>query len=75
MFQCSLYCKAVIITDNLCTKEGNSSNFGLKIHSLKSKAVSNQVRVIEVCLLSQGTIQRLGLTAASSSNSNCGYGC
>ena len=29
IFHCGLYCRAVSITDNLCTKQGNSSNFGL----------------------------------------------
>ena len=41
IFQCSLYCRAVIITDNLCTKQGNSSIFEPKIHSFKSRAGYN----------------------------------
>ena len=36
---CGLYCRAVSNTDNLCTKQGNSSIFGPKIHGLKSRAV------------------------------------
>ena len=34
IFHCGLYCRAVNITDNLCTKEGNSSIFGSKIFGL-----------------------------------------
>ena len=35
IFHCGLYCRAVSITDNLCTKKGNSSIFGPKIHELE----------------------------------------
>ena len=34
IFHCGLYCRAVSITENLCTKNGNSSNFGAKICGL-----------------------------------------
>ena len=34
IFHCGLYCRAVSITDNLCTKQGNSSIFGSKFCSL-----------------------------------------
>ena len=34
IFHCGLYCRAVSITDNLCTKQGNSSIFGPKIRGL-----------------------------------------
>ena len=34
IFHCGLYCRAVSVTDNLCTKQGNSSIFGSKIRSL-----------------------------------------
>ena len=33
-FHCGLYCRAVSVTDNLCTKQGNSSIFGSKIRGL-----------------------------------------
>ena len=44
IFHCGLYCRAVSVTDNLCTKQGNSSIFGLKIRSLYSKAVNIMYR-------------------------------
>ena len=34
IFHCGLYCRAASVTDNLCTKQGNSSIFGSKIHGL-----------------------------------------
>ena len=34
IFHCGLYCRAVNVTDNLCTKQGNSSIFGSKIRGL-----------------------------------------
>ena len=34
IFHCGLYCKAVSITDNLCTKQENSSIFEPKIRGL-----------------------------------------
>ena len=34
IFHCNLYCRAVSITDNLCTKQGNSSIFFSKIRGL-----------------------------------------
>ena len=34
IFHCGLYCRAASVTDNLCTKQGNSSIFGSKIRSL-----------------------------------------
>ena len=40
IFHCGLYCRAVGVTDNLCTNQGISSIFGQK------SAVSNQERVI-----------------------------
>ena len=40
IFQCGLYCRAVNITDNLCTKQGN---VGLK------SVVYNQEQAIMVC--------------------------
>ena len=46
IFHCGLYCRAVSITENLCTKNGNSLNFGPKIRGLNSRAVSNQDWVI-----------------------------
>ena len=45
IFHCSLYCRAVSVTDNLCTKQGNSSIFGSKIRGLSLRAVSNQERI------------------------------
>ena len=41
-FYSDLYCKAVSITDSVCTKQGNSSIFEPKIHGLLLRAVSNQ---------------------------------
>ena len=41
IFHCSLYSRAVIITDNLCTKQGNSLNFGPKIRDFKLRAGYN----------------------------------
>ena len=41
IFNCGLYIRAFSIT-----KQGNSSNFEPKIHSLELRAVSNQERVI-----------------------------
>ena len=46
IFHCGLYCSAVSVTDNLCTKPGNSAIFGFKIRGLQLRAVSNQERVI-----------------------------
>ena len=46
IFHGSLYCRVVIVTDNLFTKQGNSSIFGSKIRNLYSRVVSNQGRVI-----------------------------
>ena len=34
IFHCGLYCRDVNITDNLCTKQGNSLIFGPKICGL-----------------------------------------
>ena len=34
IFHCGLYCRAVSITNNLCTKQGNSSIFERKISGL-----------------------------------------
>ena len=34
IFHCGLYCRAVSITDNLCTKQGNSSIFEPKFRGL-----------------------------------------
>ena len=31
ILHCGLYCRAVSVTDNLCTKQGNSSIIGFKI--------------------------------------------
>ena len=31
IFRCGLYCRAVSVTDNLCTKTENSSIFGSKM--------------------------------------------
>ena len=41
-FSCGLYCRAVSVTDNLCTKQENSSILGSKIRGLKLKAVTKQ---------------------------------
>ena len=38
IFHCGLYIRAVSITDNLCTKQGNSSIFEPKTRGYKSKA-------------------------------------
>ena len=46
IFHCGLYCRAVSVTDNLCTKPGNSAIFGFKIRGLQLRAVSNLERVI-----------------------------
>ena len=43
-----LHWKAVYITDNLCTKNRNSSFLKPKIHGLYKRAVTNQERVIVV---------------------------
>ena len=48
IFNCGLYCKAVSVTDNLCTKQGNSLIFGSEICGLKLRTVSNQEQVIVV---------------------------
>ena len=45
IFHCGLYCRVVNITDNLCTKNGNSSTFEPKIHGLKLRAGYNGARV------------------------------
>ena len=42
----SLYCRAVSVTDNLCSKQGNSSIFWSKICSSLLRAVSDQKQVI-----------------------------
>ena len=42
IFHCGLYCRAVSVTDNLGTKQGNSSVFGSNIRSY------NQERVIMI---------------------------
>ena len=34
IFHCGLYCRAVSVTVNLCSKQGNSSIFGSKIRCL-----------------------------------------
>ena len=34
IFHCGLYCRAVSVTDNLCSKQGNSSIFESKIRGL-----------------------------------------
>ena len=34
IFHCGLYCRAVSVIDNLCTKQGNSSIFWSKIRGL-----------------------------------------
>ena len=34
IFHCGLYCRVVSVTDNLCTKQGNSSIFWSKIRGL-----------------------------------------
>ena len=34
IFHCGLYCRAVNIADNLCTKQGNSSTFWPEIRGL-----------------------------------------
>ena len=46
IFHCGLYCRAVNITDNLCTKKGNSSFFKPKILGLYTRAVTDQKLVI-----------------------------
>ena len=38
ILHCGLNCRAVSVTDNLCTKQGNSSIFGSKIRGFKSRA-------------------------------------
>ncbi len=43
---CGLYCKSVNFTDNLSTKQGNTSIFEPKIRGLLSRAVSDQEGVI-----------------------------
>ena len=47
IFHCGLYCRAVNLTDNLCTKQGNYSIFGRFIieSGFKSRAVYNGVPV------------------------------
>ena len=53
IFHCSLYCRAVSITDNLCSKQENSSILGFKIFSIiiessfKSRAGYNGVRTVD----------------------------
>ena len=46
IFHCGLYCRAVSVTDNLCTKRENSSIFGSKIRGFKSRAGYNGTRTI-----------------------------
>ena len=46
IFHCCLYRRAVSVTNNLCTKQGNSSIFEPKIRGLYSRAFSNQEQVI-----------------------------
>ena len=46
IFHCGLYCRGVNITDNLCTKKGNSSFFKPKILGLYTRAVTDQKLVI-----------------------------
>ena len=46
IFHCGLNWIAVYITDYLCTRNGNPSFFKLKIHSLYTRAVTDQEQVI-----------------------------
>ena len=46
IFHCGLYCRAVSVTDILCTKHGNSSIFWSKIRGLQLRAVSTLERVL-----------------------------
>ena len=41
-----MVCNAVSVTDNSCTKQGNSSIFWSQNHGLYLRAVSNQERII-----------------------------
>ena len=48
-FHCGLYCRAErldSVTDNLCTKQENSSIFGSKIRGFKSRAGYNGTRTV-----------------------------
>ena len=49
IFNCGLYCRAVSITDNLCTKQVNSSIFEPKIRGFKSRVGYNGARTV-VCM-------------------------
>ena len=51
IFHCGLYCRAVIVTDSLCTKQGIYSIIGSKFCGLQVSAVSNQewVMVEHIC--------------------------
>ena len=46
IFNCGLYERAVYITVNLCTNNGNSSYLKLKIRGLHTRAVTDQEWVI-----------------------------
>ena len=45
IFHCGLYCRAVSVTDNLSTKQGNSSIFGAK-SGFKSRLGYNGTRTV-----------------------------
>ena len=53
IFHCGLYCRAIIILDNLCTKQGNAPNLESKIRGyilieskFKSGAGYNGTRMV-----------------------------
>ena len=55
---CSLYCRAVSVTGNICTKQGNSSIFGSKSRCFKSRAGYNGA-----CTIAYDDIRSLATTA------------
>ena len=51
-FHYGLYCRAANITDNLCTKQGNSSIFGPKIKSgFKLRAGYSGARTVHILVV------------------------
>jgi hypothetical protein len=46
IFHCGLCCREVSVTENLCTKQGNSLIFGSKIRGLYSRVGYNGARTV-----------------------------
>ena len=68
IFHCCLYCRTVNITNNLCTKLGNSSIFWPRICGSQSRVMSNQEQVIMAFVRYLGIISVMGVVATSFPN-------